>query len=349
VPEKTPRIQRLLRMVEALHTGECRSVADLAALTGSSRRTVFRDLTLLAKCGVPFEFDGTKRGYFALYAAKPPRAAFTLDELDALLVSACLVVQPGRAPDEDAARSACRKLYTMLPETMRARYRDLGRKILIHREPTSDVSSFRGLFRAVEDSLLKQTKMQVEYRSLDGERPLRSLIHPYGLIHADHAWQVIAFVEAKSCVQALRMGRITQWKQLMAPFRIAPAFRLQDYFGQAWSSRRSSPRHHVVVRFERSLGISVGEILWHPTQTTSFDDDGAVLFEVDVDGLEEIAQWILGFGDRAEALQPPDLRRLLAQQTLAMSARYNHRSTAIHPLGEDDSPALVLQPRPAGS
>jgi proteasome accessory factor B len=61
------------------------------------------------------------------------------------------------------------------------------------------------------------------------------------------------------------------------------------------------------------VGPYVAEINWHKTQRVSWDDDGRVLFCVTVDGLDEIAWWVHGFGAHAEILGPPALRARVAE------------------------------------
>ncbi len=41
-----------------------------------------------------------------------------------------------------------------------------------------------------------------------------------------------------------------------------------------------------------------------------------------VSGLNEISWWILGYGDQAEVLDPPELRRLVAQRAAQMVQQY---------------------------
>jgi len=51
-------------------------------------------------------------------------------------------------------------------------------------------------------------------------------------------------------------------------------------------------------------------------------DDGGLEFEVNVDGISEIAWWILGYGREAVVLEPAELRKLLAQHARAMVKHY---------------------------
>ena len=102
-----------------------------------------------------------------------------------------------------------------------------------------------------------------------------------------------------------------------------PEFCLDDYFGNAWLMIRGDTRHHVKIRFSKMVAANVDEVAWHKTQRTVYEDDGSLIFEVDVDGLREISWWILGYGDQAEVLEPPKLRKLIAKSAKHLLAIYN--------------------------
>jgi predicted DNA-binding transcriptional regulator YafY len=76
-----------------------------------------------------------------------------------------------------------------------------------------------------------------------------------------------------------------------------------------------SPRNPLVAQ-------NVAEVNWHKTQRTVPRDDGALDFHVTVSGLNEISWWILGYGDQAEVLQPPELRQLVAGRAKRMAEMY---------------------------
>ena len=73
---------------------------------------------------------------------------------------------------------------------------------------------------------------------------------------------------------------------------------------------------------------NVAEVNWHKTQKLTFNTDGTLDFQVTVSGLNEISWWILGYGDQAEVLQPPELRRLVAGHAARMLGHYPESSGA---------------------
>jgi len=72
-------------------------------------------------------------------------------------------------------------------------------------------------------------------------------------------------------------------------------------------------RYAVAIRFDREAGRNMADTLWHATQTIEWEPDGSCLFRCDVDGLDEIVWWVLGYGPHAEVIAPADLREKVCE------------------------------------
>ena len=81
--------------------------------------------------------------------------------------------------------------------------------------------------------------------------------------------------------------------------------------------------YHVRLRFSPKVAHNVSEVQWHHTQKITWNKDDSLDINFRVDGLGEISWWILGYGREAVVQEPPELRRLLAEQTQAMAAQYD--------------------------
>jgi predicted DNA-binding transcriptional regulator YafY len=99
-------------------------------------------------------------------------------------------------------------------------------------------------------------------------------------------------------------------------------------FGRALPSQRlaHNPQkgrdRQVVVRFSPLVAQNVAEVNRHKTQQIEFSKDRSADFHATVLGLNEISWWILGYGDQAESLEPPELRRLIADRVKRMAEKY---------------------------
>ena len=83
-------------------------------------------------------------------------------------------------------------------------------------------------------------------------------------------------------------------------------------------------RHQImVIKLGGEVAGNVDENAWHKTQQTMFESDGSLIFEVDVDGIEEISWWVLGYGDQAQVIDPPELRKMIADRVAGMHRHYS--------------------------
>jgi predicted DNA-binding transcriptional regulator YafY len=320
---RTGRVERLLKLMQALQSGRSASVEELARLVGVSRRTVFRDIELLSRAGIPYSFDRATKKYSAARTSLLPPVALTHAEALALMLAARSLVTRPFVPDQAAAVSAGLKLESMLPTAILDFCGPLLERTEIRPEPASDATSIVDTLPILQSALMRRSKVSVRYDSYFEGKVIDVTLHPYRLAYIHRGWYLIAYSEQASRAQTFKVERILQLKVLEAKYRPDPKFTLDDYFGNAWLMIRGDKRYHVKIRFLKMVAGNVDEIVWHKTQRTTFEEDGSLLFEVDVDGIDEIAWWVLGYGDQAQVLEPPELREKIAGHAERMRVYYN--------------------------
>ena len=320
---RTGRVERLLKLMQVLQSGRSAGVEDLARLAGVSRRTVFRDIELLSRAGIPYSFDRVTKRYSAERPSLLPPVALTHAEALALMLAARSLVTRPFVPDQAAAVSAGLKLESMLPTAILDFCGPLLERTEIRPEPASDPTSIVDTLPILQTALMRRSKVFVRYDSYFEQKVIDVTLHPYRLAYIHRGWYLIAHSEQASRVQTFKVERILQLKVLEAKYRPDPTFNLDDYFGNAWLMIRGDKRYHVKIRFLKMVAGNVDEILWHKTQRTTFEEDGSLLFEVEVDGIDEIAWWVLGYGDQAQVLAPPELREKVAGHAERMCGYYH--------------------------
>jgi len=106
-------------------------------------------------------------------------------------------------------------------------------------------------------------------------------------------------------------------------FLIPEHYSLADHFGQAWrmipGDRR---RHRVRLRFAPEVADTVTEAIWHRTQQEQPHDDGGVTLSFEIDGLDEIVFWVLGYGPHCIVEEPSELRDRVVELVYATAQGY---------------------------
>ncbi len=333
---KPQRIERLLKLIQALESGRSRTADDLAAFAGISRRTVFRDLGLLERCGIRYHYDRETKRYSAERESLLPPVTLSHAEAMTLMLAARHMANSPLVLDAASAESAGLKLESMLPAAIRDDCGPILGRTEIRDSPASDSTSIREAAAVLQVALIDQKKVHVEYDSYYEGKVIATVLHPYRLAYIHRGWYLIAHSEEASAVQTYKVERIMSLRLLETGFVMTPGFCLEAYFGNAWLMIRGDERFHVRIRFLPKVAGNVDEVLWHKTQQTLYEEDGSLLFEVDVDGIEEISWWVLGYGDQAEVLEPPELRELIAQRVARMHDCYS--GNGARQRGHEDGP-----------
>ena len=253
-----------------------------------SRRTIFRDLDSLRESGVPLEFDSEHDRYFIPSAFFLPPTNFTTDEALAIIALVGKITTGARLPFSDSARLAALKLESSLPTSLRRDVRGVVRRIQINMNQVNTLAGKDAIYQRLVSSIEERRVVRIKYGSLSEWVSITTKLRPYHLLFSRRSWYVIGKSSLHRQIRTFNVGADS----------------------------------HVVIRFQSVVAHNVAEVLWHKTQQIDWLEDGRMDFTVHVSGFNEIAWWILGYGDQAEVLQPLKLRRLLARRVANMYRLY---------------------------
>jgi predicted DNA-binding transcriptional regulator YafY len=318
----TKRVERLFQLVQTLESGTPHTAEDLSKLLGLSKRTVFRDLALLAQAGVPYRYDHETKRYSADRAALLPPVMLSRAEALALMLATKFLVAQRALPDASAAVSAGQKLESLMPARVREYCGPLARQTRFRIDQVCESGVIAEMLPLLQAAAARQFKVHVRYEAYSDQRRIETKLSPYCVIYIQRGWYVIAHSGFHKDVRTFKLERIQDLRPLDEHFRGDAAFDLDEYLGNAWSLVRGDTRYCVKVRFLRPVAGQVDEVRWHKTQRTAFQDDGSLLFEADVDGLDEVAWWVLGYGDQAIVMAPMELRHRVAECARRMVRYY---------------------------
>ena len=320
---KAGKVVRLLELVSHLQSGRGSNAASLASELGVAERTIFRDLETLREAGVPLVYDEAEQRYRIPSNYYLPPTNFTPHEALALLVLSHELGDKGGLPFQAAARQAALKLESNLPSGLRNFVKDLADSVRIRLPPSSPGEGHESTYRLLLDAVAKRRAVRIGYKSLTEWSDISTKLSPYQLLFSRRSWYVVGRSSLHREVRTFNLLRIATIEPLSETFKVPARFSMDRYLRNAWHLiPEAGPDQHVVVRFDKLVAHNVAEVLWHKTQRLEWLPDGRLDFHATVSGLSEIMWWILGYGDQAEAIEPPELRERLRERTLRMSARY---------------------------
>jgi proteasome accessory factor B len=297
-----------VQLLTTLQSGESYAVGDLAKMFGTSRRTVFRDLKELQTVGVPYHYNAKTGSYAIDPEFFLPPIDLNLQEALGLLLLVHKASNQIQLPFKNSALLAALKIENNLPVKIRQYCNTTLQNISIRVDPQAPMNLLDKTFAQLQKAIEKKTKVSMRYHSFFEGQIIDVELCPYHLMYNRRAWYVLGFSDLHKSVRMFKLNRIRELKSTEKCFVGSESFDLYDFFGRAWSMIPEGKIYNIKLRFLPMVANNVAEVQWHSTQKVTHNRDGSATIEFRVDGLREIAWWILGYGDQVEVLAPKALR-----------------------------------------
>jgi predicted DNA-binding transcriptional regulator YafY len=307
------RTDRLLAIVLELQARGRRRAEDLAATFEVSKRTIYRDVLALCEAGVPV-ISTPGQGYALSEGYFLPPLRFTPDEAVMLLLGADVTARSFDAEYRQAADAAARKIAGALPEQTRALVREIQQGLLfVELDRGAEADHIRSLRRAI----LAQRRVRFRYLARDsaegaGVERVREA-DPYGLVRIAEIWYLLGHCHLRGGIRSFRLSRISELRVQAQQFE-----RPADLVLRSNDAGRDTLAQ---VLFDHEVAPWVSEARYYYVSEMQPHPEG-LLVTLRVRSVDDVLQWVLGWGRHARVLGPPELRELLIREAAAVSARY---------------------------
>jgi len=295
------RAERLFDLYHYLESKSGRTLAELAARFGVSERTVFRDLGALEERGVAIEFSD---GRYRRVGGRPQSVALDSGELELVRLA---LSNPAIENNRGPLARALANLIAKLDSALRGRRRGPAAASLAGPERSGAAAS-RAL-ADLEQFARERRPVRLRYRSLAGGTELDRGVDPWRVFHRDGAWYLVGRCHLHDEARLFRVDRIEWVRAGRGTFEIPGDFDLDRLLESAWSVFVGDGDHEVVLRFHPRLAPLIENASHHTGEHKSRRPDGAVEYRVRLSSLEEIARWVVGFGDGVAVEAPAELEQ----------------------------------------
>lgn len=316
------RLHRVLKLLTILQGGTRLSADDLAAQLGVSRRTLFRDLKMLEAAGIPYYHENGV-GYRVSPSFFLPPVNLKVTEALGLMTLAKSAEAHRHQPLAAPTVEAVQKLMAMMPQPFRQVITEMMGRVSIH--PAAAVSpalNHHDHYALLQQAIDESRIVRMRYHSLFDGGEVDLVLHPYHLHFATRAWYVIGRCTKTKQNRTYKIARIRDLKLTDRRFTPPADFSIDDYLGKAWQLIPEGKIHRIELEFTAKVGTNVSEIHWHPTQHHDLLPDGRCIMRFEVDGLNEISWWLLGYGDQVIVRKPAALRRRMIEFHRSALDRY---------------------------
>jgi proteasome accessory factor B len=318
-----PQSHRLLTLIRLLQAGRGYNTKELAGACRVSRRTIFRDLDAMRQSGLPLVFDEGSQQYRLTGGACLPPLHLTPEEALAMVLLCHELGKDSGLPFLGPARSAAVKIESSLPIRLREHVSSLAHAVEIRTVPLTPMEQQGDVYLQLLAAMAARSCVRISYHSLAERQEIGTRLNPYRLLFSRRSWYVIGRSSLHRSTRTFNLERIRRLEPLSQTYSIPRGFSVDHYLRNAWHLiPEPGPDREILIRFSPMVAENVAEVLWHKTQRMQFNDDGTLDYHVRVSGLNEISWWSLGYGDQAEVIEPPELRRLVGQRAARTAGYY---------------------------
>ena len=299
------KIDRLIGILSILLQRDSITAPELAERFEVSRRTINRDVEALCQAGIPIVTrQGAGGGISIMEGYRMDRTVLSTADMRAILAG---------LQSLDSVSDT--KRYAQLMEKLSAGTSDVvsaGQSFLI------DLSSWykdslapkiQLIHGAIEAALV----IGFDYRSPGGET--RREIEPYYLVFHWSNWYVWGWCGSRGDYRLFKLNRMDKLHLTGAGFE-----------------KRPTPLPDLSIQHIFPGGIQVKALFtpdcaWRLAEEFGRDcyepqPDGRLLFQADHTDKEGLLSWLLTFGEKAELLEPTEIRRELAEKIKRMGESY---------------------------
>jgi len=298
--------------------------ADLARRLGVTERTVYRDLAILTDLGIPHYLDEATGGYRVRKDFFLPPVHLSASESLALLVLAERIGQTEQIAMTGPAARAIEKIRGQLPSRVLDEIGDVDKHIHVQLPATGPAGeAIRDVFGLMQQSIRTRRVLRCQYESLNNETDTTEfLFHPFTLSFEQRAWYAIGHHSNRGEVRRLKLNRFVAIALTDKPYAIPNDFSPDTFRGNAWRMIRGDQTYSVVITFDPEVAETVSDTNWHPTQEIEDHADRSITFRCEVEGLDEIVWWVLGYGPHAMVREPKELAERVTELSKTTAERY---------------------------
>ncbi|EIP97783.1 putative transcriptional regulator [Opitutaceae bacterium TAV1] len=271
-------------------------------------KTIRRDLDFMRdRLNLPVSgYDPARGGfYYTEEVRELPLVHVTEGELLALTVARQAVEAYRGTPYARLLEQAFAKLTTGLRDVVSFPGGGLSESISFRSTGTGPVDE--ALFTAASKAVLARQEVCFMYRKAGYGDPERRRVWPYHLASIGGMWYLAGHDLDRQAMRTFALPRMSEFAATRHRFARDPDFSPEKYFGDSFGMLRAEGTVTVRIEFDGYAGELVRERFWHASQKITEKPGGKIELELRVSHTDEVRRWVLGWGERAKVIEPPEL------------------------------------------
>jgi predicted DNA-binding transcriptional regulator YafY len=317
-----PFYARIITIDQRLRAKKYPNCTTLAREIEVSKKTIARDIEFMRdQLRVPIQFDKRENGY---YYTEPnyflPAIQLKESDILALIINERILRQYENTPYYEAIKSAIEKLLQYLPNDTLS-------------ELDSNFISFQTLpilpierhyFELLQQAILNTKQVAISYHSLSRDEDTDRIVEPYLLHNHFATWYLVGKCHLRNEIRIFALNRIIAIEMTNKNFDKPDDFSIAALLKNSFNIICGGDMYHVVLKFNAYQARWIRERQWHKSQKLTELEDGGLILEIDVEGLDEVKRWVMRYGAEAEVIEPEVLREEILREIETMSLSYRN-------------------------
>jgi proteasome accessory factor B len=287
-------------------------------------KTVQRDIVFMREqLSMPLEYDDKRFGYYYTRPVESvPGLQVSQGELVALLIAQKALDHNLGKPFEAPLRSACMKIADSMGEAVSVDLGDLDEAISFRKSGSIQIDST--VFQLTSQAVTTSRELSFLYSKLTSDVPEKRRVRPYHLACISQQWYLFAFDIQRDALRTFVLARMGDTVLERARFKRPLNFSIDRLLSNSLDVFQGGDvTRKVRIRFDAWAAKLVRERMWHASQRLTNLPGGRLEVTFDLANLEEVERWVLGYGARAQAIEPPELVERLRKNVQRMLELYS--------------------------
>lgn len=278
-----------------------------------SRATVNRTLAFMRdRLGAPIAYEPELRGYrYSDAAFELPGLWLTPAEIESLLLMQSLIEQMQPGAVRDKLRPFEARLRSLIPAGDA-----VARRVRILASPFRRVEAAH--FDRVYAAAMERRRLRIRYYTRSRDADTVRTVSPQRLLYYRGNWYLDAWCHRVDAMRRFAVDAIASAEALDEAALEAP---LEDD-AAGYGIFSGAVEKTAVLRFDPEAARWVRNEIWHPRQRSAELPDGALRLEIPYGNSRELLMDVLRYGPEVEVLQPPELRKAVADAHRRAAGRY---------------------------
>ncbi len=314
-------LERLLAIDALLRNPERQTTPTLAEALEVSDRTIRADLAFMRdRFAAPLAYTPAQGQHYTDPDWRLPSIPLTKGELFALTLGARMLAAYGGSAYSAQLQSAIAQLAQRLPEQSWIDLQQLAEEHVLFRVG-AELDLKPEIWQTLEQACQQKQRVWMRYGT-PGKPVSEREIDPYVLHFSRHNPYVTGWCHQRQALRWFRVDRIREIRLLNQRFEVNPNFDREAHFAFAFQHEVGGTPQAMAIWFDPATAPYIRERRWHPTQRLEEHADGSLTLHLVVRGLNEVKRWVLGYGQGARVLGPPELVAMVRGEIVQMNYNY---------------------------